>query len=76
MTVTAISSLKKKSPFAKIGVIVPPNKTLDLIENQIIHALGDDVSNIVFKSGKTHFDNWNPTQVCVEFNFQNICSIN
>jgi hypothetical protein len=63
MTVTALSTLRKKSPSATIGVIIPPNKTLSVVVDQISHALGGDVSNIIFKSGKIHFDNWNPTQV-------------
>jgi hypothetical protein len=63
MTIKAILSLKKKSPSVTIGIIIPPNKILSAVVDQITHALGEEVSNIIFKPGKVHFDNWNPTQV-------------
>jgi hypothetical protein len=63
MTVSALKTLRTKSPNAIIGVIIPPNKPLSGIQDQITVALKNDVKNIIFKAGKLHFDNWNPTQV-------------
>jgi hypothetical protein len=65
MTVTALRTLRQKSLNAVIGVIVPPNKQLSGIVDQITVDLQNNIKNIVFKSGNMHFDNWNPTQVLI-----------
>jgi hypothetical protein len=67
MTIKAIMTLKQQSSSAYIAVIIPPDILLDGINVQVSNSLGGNMNNIIFKSGGTHFDNWNPTQVYLFF---------
>jgi hypothetical protein len=62
MTVNAIRSLHRSTPDVAVGVIIPPSIHFEEIATQLTAALPDfPLLNIV--QGRTHFTNWNPTQV-------------
>ncbi|KAA6394689.1 MAG: hypothetical protein EZS28_009782 [Streblomastix strix] len=61
MTVDAIRSLKKHSPNAAIGVIIPPNISFEGVSERLKSAL-PEIQDLIIKQGKQNFEKWNPTQ--------------
>lgn len=67
MTIQAIKCVRKHTKSVAIGVIFPPGSGLAENTNAVMTSLKKldkniDVTNIFFKEGQNHFENWNPTQ--------------